>query len=132
MFNRTTLSAIRISLSPNAGTLIATCGGQQGRTQKGAPSRRTGGSRDGADEADDSDVEPSLGSFDRMADQSKAWRQKFGELCLSADAQQDDADHKDSDPAEESEPSGIGDQDGLDEHKSRSATGKAWTWCHEN
>ncbi len=28
-FNRTTLSAIRISLSPNAGTLIATCGGTQ-------------------------------------------------------------------------------------------------------
>jgi hypothetical protein len=101
MFNRTTLSAIRIFLSPNAGTLIATCGGQQGRTQKGAPSRRTGGSRDGADEADDSDVEPSLGSFDRMADH-KAWRQKFGELCLSADAEQDDADRKDSDPAAES------------------------------
>src|SRR5258708_13381155 len=77
MFNRTTLSAIRISLSPNAGTLIATCGGQQGRTQKGAPSRRTGGSRDGADEADDSDVEPSLGSFDHMAPHSNTSRHKY-------------------------------------------------------
>jgi hypothetical protein len=48
-------------------------------------------------------------------DQGKAWRQTAGELCYSADAEQDDADHEDSDPAEESEASGIGDQDGLDE-----------------
>jgi len=67
------------------------------------------------DEADDSETEPSLGSFDRMADQSKAWQQTAGELCFSIDAEQDDADDEDSDPAEESEPSGIGDQDGLDE-----------------
>jgi hypothetical protein len=59
--------------------------------------------------------EPSLGSFDRMTDQSKAWRQQSGELCYSADAEQDDADNEDSDPAEESEASGIADQDGLDE-----------------
>jgi hypothetical protein len=64
---------------------------------------------------DDTDAEPSLGSFDRMADQSKAWRQQAGELCYSADAEQDDADNEDSDPADESEASGIGDQDGLDE-----------------
>lgn len=44
------------------------------------------------DEADDSETEPSLGSFDRMADQSKAWRQTMGELCFSVDAEQDDAD----------------------------------------
>ncbi len=71
--------------------------------------------REPDDEADDGDTEPSLGSFDRMTDQSKAWRQQSGELCYSADAEQDDADHEDSDPAEESEASGIGDQDGLDE-----------------
>jgi len=66
-------------------------------------------------EEDSGDTEPSLGSFDRMTDQSKAWRQQAGELCFSADAEQDDADHEDSDPAEESEASGIADQDGLDE-----------------
>jgi len=64
---------------------------------------------------DEGEAEPSLGSFDRMADQSKAWRQQAGELCYSADAEQDDCDHEDSDPAEEAEASGIGDQDGLDE-----------------
>jgi hypothetical protein len=60
------------------------------------------------------DEEPSLGSFDRMTDQSKAWLQR-GDNCHSTDAEQDNADHEDSDPAEESEASGIGDQDGLDE-----------------
>jgi hypothetical protein len=70
---------------------------------------------DGDEDEDSGDTEPSLGSFDRMADQSKAWRQQAGELCFSIDAEQDDADHEDSDPAEESEASGIGDQDGLDE-----------------
>jgi hypothetical protein len=50
-----------------------------------------------------------------MTDQSKAWRQVSGELCFSADPEQDDADNEDSDPAEESEASGIADQDGLDE-----------------
>ena len=71
--------------------------------------------REPDDEADESELEPSLGSFDRMADQSKAWRQSAGELCFSMDAEQDDADNEDSDPTEESEASGIGDQDGLDE-----------------
>jgi hypothetical protein len=91
---------------------------------------------------DEGEAEPSLGSFDRMADQSKAWRQTEGELCYSADAEQDDADSEDSDPAEPSlgslerqewadqerwgfgdrrdleqddGESGISDQDGLDE-----------------
>jgi hypothetical protein len=71
--------------------------------------------REPDDEADESELEPSLGSFDRMADQSKAWRQTAGKLCYSADAEHDDADNEDSDPAEESEASGIADQDGLDE-----------------
>jgi hypothetical protein len=67
------------------------------------------------DEGDESEIEPSLGSFDRTMDQSKARRQTAGELCFSIDAEQDDADHEDSDPAEEAEASGIADQDGLDE-----------------
>jgi hypothetical protein len=66
-------------------------------------------------EEDGGDTEPSLGSFDRMINQSKAWQQVSGELCFSVDAEQDDCDNEDSDPAEESEASGIGDQDGLDE-----------------
>ena len=70
---------------------------------------------DGDEDEDSGDTEPSLGSFDRMADQSKAWRQQAGEHCSSVDAEQDDADNEDSDPAEESEASGIGNQDGLDE-----------------
>jgi hypothetical protein len=66
------------------------------------------------DEADDGEAEPSLGSFDRMTDQSKAWQQR-GAFCGGDDAEQDNADKEDSDPAEESEASGIGDYDGLDE-----------------
>jgi hypothetical protein len=97
--------------------------------------------REPDDEGDDSEIEPSLGSFDRTMDQSKAWRQSAGELCFSIDAEQDDADNEDSDPAEPSLGSvgdvhfdqerwahgnsrdleqddgetGIADQDGLDE-----------------
>jgi hypothetical protein len=47
--------------------------------------------REPDDESDESEIEPSLGSFDRMADQSRAWRQSAGELCFSIDAGQDDA-----------------------------------------
>jgi hypothetical protein len=54
------------------------------------------------------DTESSLGSFDRMTDQSKSWLQR-GEHCGANDLEQDGADN------EESEASGIGDQDGLDE-----------------
>ena len=39
--------------------------------------------REPEDEGDDSDAEPSLGSFDRMADQSKAWRRTAGEQCTA-------------------------------------------------
>jgi len=50
MFNRTTLSAIRISLSPNAGTLIATCGGTQlfacGLDRRGEPNSESAGAVD--------------------------------------------------------------------------------------
>jgi hypothetical protein len=69
------------------------------------------------DEGDESELEPSLGSFDRMADQSKAWQQR-GEFCSGSDAEQDDSDHEDSDPEEQSEASGIGDPDGMQEQLS--------------
>jgi len=61
--------------------------------------------REPEDETDEGDLEPSLGSFDRMVDQSKAWHQSHGEVCPVIDAEQDDCDHEDSDPAEESEAS---------------------------
>jgi hypothetical protein len=90
--------------------------------------------REPDDEGDDSDIEPSLGSFDRMSNQSNAWRQSAGEICFSIDAEQDAADNEASlgsldgqinqeewavggrrdlelDPSE----SGIADHDGLDE-----------------
>src|ERR1700689_2472340 len=43
------------------------------------------------DEADDSEMEPSLGSFERVLDQSKAWQQR-GEFCSGDDVEQDAAD----------------------------------------
>jgi hypothetical protein len=69
------------------------------------------------------DEEPSLGSFDRMTDQSKSWRtidrnpDVYG-WTSNADNELDDCDHEESDPAELNEPSGIGDQDGLQEQLS--------------
>lgn len=69
----------------------------------------------GADECEvPEDAEPSLGSFDRMTDQTKAWRVNDGWAC-GVDNEHDDSDREDDDPAEESEPSGIGDFDGLHE-----------------
>jgi hypothetical protein len=86
------------------------------------------------DEADDSELEPSLGFFDRVVDQSKAWQQR-GEFCSGDDAEQDEADaepslgsvgnmhfnqetwaaRKPNDRELDDAESGIGDQDGLDE-----------------
>jgi hypothetical protein len=85
------------------------------------------------DEADDSELESSLGSFDRVVDQSKAWRQR-GEFCSGNDTEQDDADAEPSlgslDQHHDQErwaagggrdlelddgETGIADQDGLDE-----------------
>ena len=86
------------------------------------------------DEADDSEMEPSLGSFERVVDQSKAWQQR-GEFCSGNDAEQDEADAepslgsvgdrhfnqenwatgKPNDRELDGAESGIGDQDGLDE-----------------
>ena len=46
------------------------------------------------------DAEPSLGSFDRMTDQSRSWRQAGLWACPELDAEQDDCDHEDADPDE--------------------------------
>jgi hypothetical protein len=47
--------------------------------------------------------EPSLGSFDRMTNQEKSWKQRFNSSNWHAgnDAELDDADREDSDPAED-------------------------------
>jgi hypothetical protein len=43
------------------------------------------------------DTEPSLGSFDRMTDQSKSWRQGHLWDVAEVDAEQDEADREDDD-----------------------------------
>jgi hypothetical protein len=55
---------------------------------------------DGADLENGADAEPDLGSFDRMTDQSKSWRQTLTGQCADLDAEQDDCDHEDDDPNE--------------------------------
>jgi len=70
------------------------------------------------------DAEPSLGSFDRMMDQEKSWRTIDRNPDIygwsgGTDNELDDCDYEDDDPAEESEASGIGDQDGLQEQIGR-------------
>jgi hypothetical protein len=67
------------------------------------------------DPCDDQELEPSLGSFDRMSDQIRAWQGGNYDV----DAELDKCDDEDSDPAEASEASGIGDQDGLVEQIGR-------------
>lgn len=52
------------------------------------------------DEADDSDLEPSLGSFDRKTNQEKAWRTQSLYPCPTVDCEQDDCDREDADPDE--------------------------------
>jgi len=51
------------------------------------------------------DAEPSLGSFDRMIDQSKSWRKCERDTDIygwsdGVDLEQDDADYEDADPNE--------------------------------
>ena len=84
------------------------------------------------DEADDADAEPSLGSFDRMTDQSKAWQQRSTWPSPVVDAEQDTADDEPAlgsldqhdnqerwaasnrrDVEQDHAESGIGDWDGL-------------------
>jgi hypothetical protein len=66
-----------------------------------APCRiKTGGSSHVVGrKADDRKAEPSLGSFDRMVDQSKAWQQR-GEFSTGTGAEQDGADNEDGDPVQ--------------------------------
>jgi hypothetical protein len=45
-------------------------------------------------------TEPSLGSFDRITDQDKAWRQQSLWAFPAIDGEQDDADREDDDPNE--------------------------------
>ena len=50
------------------------------------------------DEADDADNEPSLGSFDRLTNQDKSWRQQSEWAFV--DGEHDDCDLEDDDPDE--------------------------------
>jgi hypothetical protein len=50
-------------------------------------------------EGEGDDDEPSLGSFDRMTDQSKSWRLRLWEIP-GIDAEQDNCDREDDDPDE--------------------------------
>ena len=65
----------------------------------------SGSTDDTEDEHDgaepDVDGEPSLGAFDRVIDQSKSWTQRLGPSTWHAaiDAELDDADREDDDPA---------------------------------
>jgi hypothetical protein len=68
------------------------------------------------------DEEPSLGSFDRMTDQRKSWRQaELPAVWLATDAEHDRSDYEDGGDRErdDAEESGIGDKDGLAEQLSR-------------
>lgn len=80
----------------------------------------TDGDPDLEDEHDgrepDVNGEPILGSFDRIMNQAKSWRQSS--LFAGTDSEQDDCDREDDDPAEVGEVSGIGDYDGLNEQMS--------------
>jgi hypothetical protein len=83
-----------------------------------------GRNNDAEDEHDgrepDVDDEPSLGSFDRMTDQTKSWFQSARAMWFWVDAEDDPAeregeDEREQDPAED----GIGDLDGLAEQTQR-------------
>lgn len=53
------------------------------------------------DDGDGEDAEPSLGSFDRMVDQSKAWRRVSIWAFPEVDGEVDDCDREDCDPDED-------------------------------
>jgi hypothetical protein len=56
---------------------------------------------DGEDDGEGEDAEPSLGSFDRMADQSKSWRtSNVFWINPGSDLEQEDCDREDADPDE--------------------------------
>ena len=52
--------------------------------------------REPEDEGDDADCEPSLGSFDRMTNQDKAWRTQILWSFPAVDGEQDGADNEPS------------------------------------
>jgi hypothetical protein len=57
------------------------------------------------DDGEGEDAEPSLGSFDRMTDQSKSWRKCERDTDIygysdGVDIEQDDSDYEDADPNE--------------------------------
>lgn len=56
--------------------------------------------REPEDEGDDAEDEPSLGSFDRMTDQERSWRQQSLWAFPAVDGEQDDCDREDDDPDE--------------------------------
>jgi hypothetical protein len=68
---------------------------------------------------EDSDREPSLGSFDSMSNQIKAWQTRF--VAADVDCELDRCDDEESDHAEDGgdheaeSDTGIGDVDGLNE-----------------
>jgi hypothetical protein len=75
-----------------------------------------GDEHDGAEP--DVDDEPSLGSFNRMVNQERSYRQRQGRSFFYDDAEHDPADSREGDDEREGDPaeqSGIGDNDGLDE-----------------
>jgi hypothetical protein len=73
-------------------------------------------------EPDTDGEEPSLGSFDRMTDQRKSWRQAEIPGFRGVDAEHDPAEGREGDDErerDEAEESGIGDAAGLSEQLSR-------------
>lgn len=56
--------------------------------------------REPEEEGDDAEHEPSLGWFDRMTNQSMAWRTVQGEFIAGTDGEVDDCDREDADPDE--------------------------------
>jgi hypothetical protein len=65
------------------------------------------------------DDEPSLGCSDQILDQNRSWDPECtGGYYSCSDLEQDDCDDEEDDPEEESEPSGIGETDGLQEQHS--------------
>jgi hypothetical protein len=58
--------------------------------------------KEGDDDGEGEDAEPSLGSFDRMTDQSKSWRtSSVFWVNPGADLEQNDCDAEDADPNED-------------------------------
>jgi hypothetical protein len=111
---------------PSLGSIEKSCSlyGPDGHNPTGDQTRwGDSGTKDLEDEHDGAeppdDAEPSLGSFDRILDQTTSWDMRIDDCVFSSsDCEQDDCDAEDDDPEEISEPSGIADHDGLQEQYS--------------